>query len=248
MFSFARIFFSCSLELGTGNYSVCYSAGALCTQFWLLPIVVKHFSNFGATRAALYTQTLFVLVIALGGTPGFEFLAHPATAYMLGAWRGTGTMYFPSINAAVTNCADKSEQATVMGAVHGIQSLANAVCLLLFGVVCKYTSSHSWTNQAPAWINQAPESCVERLLVITDDWNQTAPFYGAACFYGVCILFTYKLQKIVTADGCKKAEGGWEHGWNYLEVRPKATLPQNILGCLVHPSHLLGSLLGPFLC
>ena len=32
-----------------------------------------------------------------------------------------GTLYFPSINAAVTNCADKAEQATVMGAVHGIQ-------------------------------------------------------------------------------------------------------------------------------
>ena len=46
-----------------------------------------------------------------------------------------GTLYFPSINAAVTNCADKAEQATVMGAVHGIQ-VRNA----------HFQSSHSTTT------------------------------------------------------------------------------------------------------
>ena len=145
----------------------------------ILPWTVKHFSNLGTTRIAIYTQMVFVIIIAVGGLPGFEWLAYPATAYFLGWWRGCatqpsshlcsdgypwpqsgsadpavdfpfsaccrllsssafsisgpldmtslrlccadGTLYFPSINAAVTNCADKAEQATVMGAVHGIQ-------------------------------------------------------------------------------------------------------------------------------
>ena len=52
---------------------------------------MKHFSNLGTTRIAIYTQMVFVIIIAVGGLPGFEWLAYPATAYFLGWWRGCAT-------------------------------------------------------------------------------------------------------------------------------------------------------------
>ena len=101
----------------------------------ILPWTVKHFSNLGTTRIAIYTQMVFVIIIAVGGLPGFEWLAYPATAYFLGWWRGCATQPSPLSFALAVTLA---------------RGLDNLLCFFLWGfLTCHLSSSSAFSISGP---------------------------------------------------------------------------------------------------